>query len=107
MKIAMTTAVQEPPFPSRDHQPCGGLYFRFCLSYRDVEELLFARGVIVTYEAIRKWYVKFGQQHANQLRWRRPKPGDKRHRDEVFLTIKGTRHYRWHPVDQDGLAPRE
>jgi len=41
------------------------LYYRFCLSYRDVEELLFARGIMVTYEAIRKWCLKFGQQYAN------------------------------------------
>jgi putative transposase len=78
------------------------LYFRFCLSYRDVEELLFARGIIVTYEAIRKWCRKFGQQYANQLRRRRPKPGDKWHLDEVFLTIKGKRHYLWRAVDQEG-----
>jgi putative transposase len=57
------------------------LYFRFCLSYRDVEELLFARGIIVTYEAIRKWCRKFGQTYANQLRRRRPRPGDKWHLD--------------------------
>jgi putative transposase len=78
------------------------LYFRFCLSYRDVEELLFARGVIVTYEAIRKWCRKFGQQYANQLRHRRPQPGDKWHLDEVFLTINGERHYLWRAVEQDG-----
>jgi putative transposase len=78
------------------------LYFRFCLSYRDVEELLFARGVLVTYEAIRKWCRKFGQQYANQLRHRRPRPGDKWHLDEVFLTINGARHYLWRAVDQDG-----
>jgi putative transposase len=78
------------------------LYFRFCLSYRDVEELLFARGVIVTYEAIRKWCLKFGQRYANQLRRRRPRPGDKWHLDDVFLTIHGERHYRWRAVDQDG-----
>jgi putative transposase len=53
------------------------LYFRFCLSYRDVEELLFARGIIVTYETIRQWCRKFGQAYANQLRHRRPQPGDK------------------------------
>ena len=41
------------------------LYFRFRLSYRDVEELLFARGVIVTYEAIRKWCHKCGPQYAD------------------------------------------
>jgi putative transposase len=80
------------------------LYFRFCLSYRDVEELLFARGVIVTYEAIRKWCRKFGQAYANQLHCRRPKPGDKWHLDEVFLTIHGERHYLWRAVDQDGYV---
>ena len=75
---------------------------RFCLSYRDVEERLFARGVIVTYEAIRKWCRKFGQAYANQLRRRRFRPGDKWHLDEVFLTINGARHYLWCAVDQDG-----
>jgi putative transposase len=80
------------------------LYYRFCLSYRDVEELLFARGVIVSYEAIRKWCRKFGQQYANQLRRRRPKPGDKWPLDEVFLTIRGKRHYVWRAVDQDGYV---
>src|SRR6266849_9552890 len=60
------------------------LYYRFCLSYRDVEELLFVLGVLMTYEAIRKWCRKFGQQYANQLRRRRPRSGDKWHLDEVF-----------------------
>jgi putative transposase len=52
------------------------LYYWFCLSYRDVEGLLFARGIIVTYEAICPWCRKFGQQYAHQLRRRRPQPGD-------------------------------
>jgi putative transposase len=78
------------------------LYFRFCLSYRDVEELLFVRGVIVSYEAIRKWCRKFGQAYANALRRRRPRPGDTWHLDEVFLTINKERHYLWRAVDQDG-----
>ena len=77
------------------------LYFRFCLSFRDVEELLSERGIIVTYEAIRKWCRKFGQAYANQLRRRRPRLGDKWHMDEVFLTIKGEHHYLWRAVDQD------
>jgi putative transposase len=82
---------------------CGvWLYYRFCLSYRDVEELLFVRGVIASYEAIRQWCRKFGQGYANQLQRRRPKPGDKWHLDEVFLTIHGQRHYLWRAVDQDG-----
>ena len=78
------------------------LYFRFCLSFRDVQEILLERGVVVTYEAIRKWCRKFGQHYANQLRRRRPRPGDKWYMDEVFLTIKGKRHYLWRAVDQDG-----
>jgi putative transposase len=80
------------------------LYFRFPLSHRDVEELLFVRGVIVSYEAIRKWCRKFGQQYANQLRRRRPRPGDKWHLDEVFITINKERHYLWRAVDQEGTV---
>jgi putative transposase len=80
------------------------LYFRFCLSYRDVEELLFARGILVTYEAIRQWCRTFGQSYANELRRRRPRPGDKWHLDEVFLTINGERHSLWRAVDQDGTV---
>jgi putative transposase len=78
------------------------LYYRFCLSYRDVEELLLAQGISVMYEAIRKWCRKFGQQYANQLRRRCPRPGDKWHLDEVVLTINGKRHYLWRVVDQEG-----
>jgi putative transposase len=78
------------------------LYFRFCLSYRDVEELLFECGVIVTYEAIRQWCCKFVQHDATRLYRRHPRLGDKWHLDEVFLTIHGERHYLWRAVDQDG-----
>jgi putative transposase len=68
------------------------LYYRFPLSYRDVQEILFERGIDVTYEAIRQWCLKFRQDYANRLRRRRPRPGDKWHLDEVFLTINGERH---------------
>jgi putative transposase len=78
------------------------LYFRFCLSYRDVEDLMAERGVLLTYEAVRSWCRKFGQVYANQLRRRCPRPGDKWHLDEVFLTINGERHYLWRAVDQEG-----
>jgi putative transposase len=77
------------------------LYYRFPLSYRDVQELLFERGIDVTYEAIRQWCRKFGQEYANQLKRRRPRLGDKWHLDEVFLTIHGERRYLWRAVDQD------
>jgi putative transposase len=66
-----------------------------------VQELLFERGINVTYEAIRQWCLKFGQDYANQLRRRRPQPGDKWFMDEVFLTIHSRRHYLWRAVDQD------
>ena len=89
-------------FPAEIISHCVWLYFRFCLSYRDVEALMAARGVILTYEAVRYWCQKFGQQYANQLRRRRPRPGDKWHLDEVFLAIQGQRHYLWRAVDQDG-----
>jgi putative transposase len=65
------------------------LYFRFSLSFRDVEELLAQRGIVVTYETVRQWCLKFGQTYANELRRRRPRCGDKWHMDEVFLTICG------------------
>ena len=63
--------------------------------------MLFARGIVVTHEAIRQWCLKFGQDYANQLKRRRAQPGDKWHLDEVFLTINGKRHYLWRAVDQD------
>jgi putative transposase len=78
------------------------LYFRFSLSYRDVEELRAERGIIVSYETIRQWSRKFGQTYANQLRRRRARPGDKWFLDEVFLTINGKTHYLWRAVDQAG-----
>src|SRR5947209_5129573 len=60
------------------------------------------RGIVVSHETIRQWCAKFGQQFANALRRRRPRPGDKWHLDEVFLTINGERCYLWRAVDQDG-----
>ena len=79
------------------------LYHRFALSLRDVEELMWARGVAVTYQTIRSWCAKFGPDYAARLRRRRPRPGDKWHVDEVlFVTINGTTHYLWRAVDQHG-----
>jgi putative transposase len=78
------------------------LYFRFPLSFREVEELMLERGVIVSYETIRRWCMKFGQNYANSLRRRRPRPGDKWHLDEVFIKINGEQKYLWRAVAQDG-----
>src|SRR5262245_53113692 len=82
-------------FPGRIISHGVWLYDRFNLSYRDVEELLFDRGITVSHEAIRQWCRKCGQDYANRLRRRRPRPGDKWHLDEVFLTINGERPYLW------------
>ncbi len=77
-------------------------YFRFALRYRDVEELLAERGVVLTDETVRQWCRKFGQVSANQLRRRRPRPGDTWHLDEVFIATNGVQHFLWRAVDQDG-----
>jgi hypothetical protein len=81
------------------------LYHRFSLSLRDVEELMVARGVVLTYETIRCWCAKFGPDYANQLRGPRPRPGDKWHLAEVFVKINGATHYLWRAVDQHGNVP--
>ena len=78
------------------------LYHRFCLSFRDVEELLAKRGIIVTYETIRQWCRKFGPEYARNLKRRQGRLGDVWHLDEVFVNIQGERHYLWRAVDQDG-----
>jgi putative transposase len=69
---------------------------------REVEELMLQRGVIVSYETVRRWCSKFGQAYANGLRRRRPQAGDKWHLDEVFVKINDEWHYLWRAVGQDG-----
>ena len=89
-------------FPVEIISHCVWLYFRFALSFRDVEEMLAMRGVNLSYETVREWCLKFGQTYANGLRRRSPRPGDRWHLDEVFLKINGRTHYLWRVVDQDG-----
>ncbi|MER5844449.1 IS6 family transposase [Streptomyces prasinus] len=81
---------------------CVWLYHRFPLSFREVEELMLERGVLVSHETVRRWCAKFGQAYANGLRRRRPRPGDKWYLDEVFLKIDGEQQYLWRAVDADG-----
>jgi transposase-like protein len=76
----------------------------FSLSLRDVELLLAERGIVVSYETVRRWCRKFGQSFANRLRRSRPRPGDKWFLDEVFIRIQGVQHYLWRAVDQDGVV---
>ena len=78
------------------------LYHRFCVSFRDVEDLLAQRGITVSYEAIRLWCIQFGSEYARRLKRRQGRLGDTWHLDEVFVTIQGQRHYLWRAVDQDG-----
>ena len=61
-------------FPAEIIEHAVWLYHRFALSLRDVEELMVARGVVVSYETIRSWCAKFGPGYAAQLRRRRPAP---------------------------------
>ncbi len=78
------------------------LYHRFCLSFRDTEDLLAQRGVTVTHETIRRWCSTFGPQYARALRRRLGRMGDTWYLDELFVTIQGRRQYLWRAVDEDG-----
>src|SRR6476619_4561304 len=81
---------------------CVWLYFRFPLSFREVEELMLMRGVVVSYETIRRWCAKFGQAYANQLRRRRPRPATNATSTRSSSKINGKIHYLWRAVDQHG-----
>ena len=78
------------------------LYYRFNLSYRDIEDLLSERGIIVSYEAIRLWCIKFGPNYARHLKRKHHGYGDTLFIDEVFVKISGKQYYLWRAVDQDG-----
>ena len=78
------------------------LYHRFCLSFRDVEDLLAERGITVSYETVRQWCRKFGTEYARTLKRREGRLGDTWYLDELFVTIQGKRQYLWRAVDQDG-----
>ncbi|WP_458098508.1 IS6 family transposase [Roseomonas sp. WA12] len=80
------------------------LYHCFSLSLRDVELILAARGIVVSYGNIREWGLRFGRLFANALKRRRPGPGDKWYMDEVFVRIRGKQHLLWRAVDQDGVV---
>ena len=91
-------------FPAEIISHAVWLYHVFSLSLRDVELLLAERGVIVSYETIRRWCLKFGQDVAERLRRRRPKLGNTWSLDDVLLRINGELHYLWRAVDQRGIV---
>ena len=78
------------------------LYYRFNLSHRDIEDLLAERGIIVSYEAIRLWCIKFGDSYTKRLKRKHRGFSDTFYIDEVFVKINGKQHYLWRAVDQDG-----
>ena len=97
-----TPSYQRHRFPSEIITHAVWLYHRFCLSFREVEELLAERGITVTYETVRQWCQKFGPEYARQLKKRQGRLGDTWYLDEVFIRIQGRQHYLWRAVDQDG-----
>jgi putative transposase len=80
------------------------LYYRFTVSYCDVEEMLALRGIVVSYETIRQWCLKFGPLFAAEIRRRRPHPRNQWHLDETYLRIGGRTWYLWRAVDADGMV---
>mgnify|MGYP001811704253 CR=1 FL=1 len=77
-------------------------HHHFCLSFRDVEDLLAERGIVVSYESIRQWCNRFGPEYARKLKKRHGRLGDTWYLDEVFIKIRGELRYLWRAVDQDG-----
>ena len=90
------------PFPEIIQQAIW-LFVRFTLSFRDVEDLLTERGIMLSYSGtIRRWVNHFGPKIAADLRRRRPKPHTTWHLDEVYLKIDGRLVYLWRAVDAEG-----
>ncbi len=78
------------------------LYFRFTLSFRDVEDLLAERGIDVSYETVRCWVNKFGPAIATNIRRSRSRPDSVWHLDEMVVRIRGKRMFMWRAVDREG-----
>ena len=101
-KAKQSGAFKGHRFPSEIISYAVWAYFRFPISFRDVEDLLYKRGVIVSYETIRSWVGKFGRQYAKVIRRDRPAPSDKWHLDEVVITIRGKKYWLLRAVDSKG-----
>ncbi len=82
------------------------MYIRYPLSLRQVEDILFERGIDISHETVRYWWNRFGPMFAAEIRKRRIKGRNysnwRWHLDEVFVRINGERHYRWRAVDHEG-----
>ncbi len=91
-------------FPIEIFGRCVWLYFRYSLSYRDIEEMMFERGVTVSYETIREWCFKFGAEYSKRLKKCRGPVGDTWHLDEAYLKIDDRNQHFWRAVDQEGAV---
>jgi putative transposase len=91
-------------FPIEVVEQCVWLYYRFAVSYRNIEEMMAKRGIQVSYETVREWCHKFGPVYAVELRKKRGRIGTKWHLDEVFIKMNGVQHYLWRAVDQNGAV---
>jgi len=89
-------------FPPEVIQHAVWLYARFTLSFHDVEDLLAERGIDVSNETLRRWFLKFGRLIALNLRHTRPQPGSYWHLDEMVITIRSRKYWLWRAVDQEG-----
>jgi putative transposase len=82
------------------------IYIRYPLSLRQVEDLLFERGIDICYETVRFWWNRFGPMFAAEFRKRRVRHRSSSnwrwHLDEVFVRINGKMHYLWRAVDHEG-----
>jgi len=91
-------------FPSEIIAHAVWLYFRFPLGLRLVEEMLLERGILASYETVRRWALKFGPAYARRLKHKTPSRRDIWHLDEVVVTIAGQKHWLWRAIDQDGYV---
>lgn len=78
------------------------LYHRFLLSYRDVQELLFERGIDVSHETVRAWCARFGANIAHALHRRKLTRGRSWHLDEMRVVVGGVVHWLWRAVNEYG-----
>jgi putative transposase len=102
--IAKSVSYKRHRFPPEIIARAVWLYFRFPLSLRLVEEMLLERGIVVSYETIRRWARKFGPDYTKRFRRKPARSDDIWHLDEVVITIAGRKHWLWRAVDQDGYV---
>lgn len=89
-------------FPPEIIQNAVWLYARFTLSFRDVEDVLAERGIDVSNETVRRWFLKFGRLISSNLRRSRQRASARWHLDEMVIKVRGRRYWLWRAVDDDG-----